>query len=685
MVSLQSDRRCFILGLSLLPTACSSPSGAGIRSSVIGEAVRSAPEAGAPAVTFEALLARRVDRVVGLRWQSASQARLELTIPGESPRLLAVTLDGAVTPASEDAGVPSPDGAARLVGAGRTWRLVQDGESIDIPAPEDERAFMSAAPPRWSRDGRYVAFLEVFYPFARPVATTTRIGDIPVIDFSQRTFERTSECRMTIIDRLHPLSPRRTQLQGLMIHGDWGADDVFYGVSVVNASDRPYTEILGFDIDADNDTPRVVYRSPGRFHTAPAVSPDGRTIALPIDVDNRSWDDFTSVVLIDIATGQEQRLTRDLAVLRCIWSRDGSEIYATVRAGGLAQIWVVPLQGQPRQLTSGARRYFDVSLSPDGTRLLCQTEDGYGRRDARVVDLSTGAETVLYVVDDPARDFQLGEWRHIRWRSTEGVHPYGYLFFPPDFDPARAYPMLVDIHGGGPGSWLYLAGPFSAAINPGPLEWHAWAAMGYVVLVPDYRSTGDYGPAPIAAQRRRGADSALVDYADAVSGVEHVLRQGYIDPQRIAVLGHSAGGPRAYAAALERPDLFSALIVNEGIAPDPLFTTILSMSGSMTGSPYMGVLEDIYGATMAEAPGRYDVNMTFRAARMRIPTLIMMGEETLGGAGRQPWEVVYSILRSQDVPAELLVFTEEGHNYTRAASAALAFSKAHEWLQDHMP
>lgn len=682
MVSPASNRRSFMVGLSLLSASCASTGGE-VRTSVIGQASRARAAPGARPINFETLLARRADQFVGLQWHSPTHVRLELAAPGEATRVLLIGLDGATSPGVADAGVLSPDGRALLVGSERNWRLVEGGAGVDIPPPDDERVFLSGRRPQWSRDGRYAAFVEVFHPFSIPVSTATHVNGVPVIDFAQLNFARRSESRITIIDRNEPLAPRRIPIENLMISGDWGADNLFYGVSVVNSSEEPYTEILRFD--AEGGVPRAIYRSPGRFQTAPAVSPDGATIALPIDADNRSWDDFTSIVLIDVETGHEKRLTRDLAATRPIWSRDGREIFVSVRAGGLTQIWVVPLEGEPRQLTRGARRHFDVSLSPDGANLVCQTEDGYGRRDVRAINLATGVETVLHVVDEPALDFPLGEWRHIRWQSTDGVHPYGYLFFPPDFDPSRTYPMLVDIHGGGPGSSLYLSAAFSLGINPGPLEWHVWAALGYVVLVPDYRSTGDYGPKPISARRRRGEDSALDDFEDAVTGVEHVLRQGYIDRQRIAVLGHSAGGPRAYAAAVSRPDLFSALIVNEGIPPDPLFTTIASLSGSMTGSPYMGVLEDMYGATMAEAPRRYDVNMTFRAAEMRTPTLIMMGTESLGGAGRQPWEIVYSILRDRGVPAELLVFTEEGHGYSRPESASLAFNRARAWLDTNMP
>jgi len=431
-----------------------------------------------------------------------------------------------------------------------------------------------------------------------------------------------------------------------------------------------------------------IYHTPGRFQSiVPAVRPSGDLIALVLDADNRIWDDFTSILLIDANTGEEiRRLTYDLPIKGkdYIWSTDGDEIYARVGFGGLDQIYAVPLHGSPRRLTRGTRRHFNMSLSPNGRRLSYQTEDGYGRRDIRILDLRSGEEKIVLVLDDPAKHFQLGEWQHVRWQSTDGVQPFGYLITPPDFDRNRRYPMIVDVHGGGEGSRLYLAAPLTLGVTPGPLEWHAWAALGYVVFVPDYRSTGDYGPEVITARYKSGQLAAVKDIEDVVSGTRFVINQGFVDQSRIAILGHSAGGQRVYIL-LTQHDLYAAAILNEAISPDPVSIFIKLASGANTGGYPAGVFSQMYGGSLAALSDRYKTNYMFDSHRIKTPTLIMLGNEQLGGSSHMPNEVLYSILKQHRIPTKLLKFVEEGHTYSRASSARLAFEQVRGWLETNMP
>lgn len=659
--------------------------GSAARDSVISPPMAPQARPGAPRITLDAILARQSDRILNMRWADDASLSLTLLKAGENAQQTwRVGLGGASQRLPAEEGTASPDGAARLVfsSTGMTLRMGQ--RVVEIPAANDPREFHRFQTPVWSPDGRYVAFSEVHWLEGTPQRTPSIVDGVSVIDLESSIRPTLGYGRITIIDRRAPQSPRRLILDDEISDLAWGDDDALYVTRFMISDSDPRTQLV--ELHARSDDMRTIYTSPGRLNSFdPVPSPDGRWIAGALDLDNRRYDEFTSIAVIDAETGQERRLTNDLPAARPIWSRDGREIYAIVRAGGLQQIWSIPLEGEPHQLTSGARRHHSALLSPDGLRLAYQTEDGYGRKDVRVLDLASGTETVVYVVDEPARDFAFGEWRHVRWRSTDGVRPYGFLFLPPDFNPSQQYPMLVDIHGGGPGSYLYLMAPFTIAVTPGPLEWHAWAALGYVVFVPDYRSTGDYGPQPLRRRVATGVYDAIDDSEDAVTGVRHMIAQGFIDPERIAVMGHSAGGPRAYSAAVHNPNLFAALIINEGVPPDPTSTTIMSLSGAFVGGNTMPSLEWFFAGRMAERPERYEVNTMFAAARMGVPTLIMMGNEARGGINSQPWEVIYSILRSQDVPTRMLIFSDEGHGHETAASAKFAFEQARDWLGVHMP
>lgn len=657
------------------------------------------PQPDPPLVTMEASLERSSLRASSVRWANANTL-IASFIAADDDKTFArlLQLDGTLsdTMSESDLSALAPDGEAILESTNDRWVLREldaVGQTVDIDEEKDgenEFLFSALRPPEWSPDSRYAAIVERRAP--RPHIgshETIEVNGVSIIEFDRYSSSVTRrETRIRIIDRAAGRTVRQFVISGSAMRLAWGTDCSLYVSQVQSfAIDHPSTTLLRFNLY--DDKPRRIYHTLGRLQSMrPAIHPDGELIALAIDVENRKWDDFVSLVLIDAKSGKEaRRLTHNIPISGedYYWSTDGSEIYTRVRRGGLDEVWAIPLDGKPRPLAQGPRRHFNLDLSPNGKKVSYQTEDGYGRKDIRVLDLETGKEKIVLVLDEPARDFRLGEWRQIRWKSSDGVHPYGFLFLPPDFDPHRHYPMLVYVHGGGAGSRLYLDAPFTQRIAKGPLEWHAWAALGYVVFMPDYRSTGDYGPKVITARYNKGEPSLVDDVKDIAAGARHVISQGFIDPTRVAILGHSAGGARVYFLLTQHCGIFAAAIINEGIPPDPVSIFINSATGAFVGGFPAGILSDLYGGTLAQVPDKYKVNYMFDAYRIKTPTLILLGAEESGGVPHMPYEVLYSILKEYRIPARMLSFVEEGHNYANPSAARLAFDEARQWLKTHMP
>lgn len=587
----------------------------------------------------------------------------------------------------------SPDRKSSLIRQEGLWlfEYVDSQKSIEVKRPaNDPRDFEPHhRKPVWSSDSRYVAWIENYRPPSQRIFEHRTLNDsVTIIDMDQHGPSPLSRwaSRIVLIDRMNPERVQRFDRNDSAIDLAWSQQNTLFAVTVEYFSEHAATRVLR--MEPASDEADEIYRTDGRFSgMRPAVHPNGEFIALVFNIDTRIWDEFQSIVLIDAQSGRElRRLTETLPILGSdySWSKSGNEIYARVRRGGLDQIYAIPLEGSPRQLTSGQRRHFDISVSPDGSMLSYQTEDGYGRKDVRILDLTTGLENVPYTIDEPKKEYRLGEWQHARWNSTDGVSPYGFVFFPPDFDPTKKYPLIVDIHGGGPGSRLYLSAPFSIAVANGPLEWHAWAALGYVVFVPDYRSTGDYGPGPITSIYESGEIAAIKDIEDVVSGTERLVEQGFIDASRIGLIGHSAGGRRAYLTLTQHSHLYAAAVLNEAIAPDPISNFIGLASGRNAGGYPSGFLRQTYGGELLEVPERYKANYMLDIYRNKTPTLIMVGNETLGGVEHTPNEVMYSILKIHDVPTRMIKFVDEGHSFATPASADVAFEEARSWFERHM-
>ena len=112
----------------------------------------------------------------------------------------------------------------------------------------------------------------------------------------------------------------------------------------------------------------------------------------------------------------------------------------------------------------------------------------------------------------------------------------GWIVKPPDFEPSRKYPLLLEIHGGPFASY----GPSFAA------EIQLYAAAGYVVLYLNPRGSTGYGEEFADLIHHDYPDN---DYGDLMSGVDAVLGRGYIDGERLFVTGGSGGGAPTFCWA----------------------------------------------------------------------------------------------------------------------------------------
>ena len=281
---------------------------------------------------------------------------------------------------------------------------------------------------------------------------------------------------------------------------------------------------------------------------------------------------------------------------------------------------------------------------------------------------------MLRTIDDPTREFTLGEFSTVQWSSAGGLQINGYLIKPAGFDPSKKYPLLVDVHGGGPGSRLYLMGGMLAY---SPLEWHLWATHGYVVFVPDYRSAGEYGPGVIEAMR--GKSFAVQDVRDVLAGVDYLVGQGFIDPDRLALLGQSAGAHRVNVL-LTQDHRFRVAVSNEGWANGWL----VGATGPITGS-YDFYDEWAYRTTFSKNPAPWFAeDPLMRLQEITTPILLIAGTPDFGAIGKETNEYIYTVLRRKGVDTRYISFPDEGHGLTRTANQKFLVNAIMDWVDRHV-
>jgi dipeptidyl aminopeptidase/acylaminoacyl peptidase len=287
----------------------------------------------------------------------------------------------------------------------------------------------------------------------------------------------------------------------------------------------------------DGSTQRLTTRyGPDR---SPAVSPDGSRIAFTGFDDDHSGYRNERLYVLERRTGEVTVLTPDLdaSVRAPAWDRRGRGIYFLHDREGQTHLARLELgTGTINSLADDvggtyiSRPYASGSFTVAGWGSYAYTmtgpdfpaevASGDGRRTRRLTRLN----------DDLLPFRSLGRVESFSTKSSYDQRDIqAWLMLPPGFDPAKRWPMILEIHGG----------PYA---NYGPrfsAEMQLYAAAGYVVLYVNPRGSTGYGEdfANLIENNYPGED-----YYDLMSAVDAALARGYVDPDRLYVTGGSGGG-----------------------------------------------------------------------------------------------------------------------------------------------
>ena len=259
------------------------------------------------------------------------------------------------------------------------------------------------------------------------------------------------------------------------------------------------------------------------------VSPNGAQLLVSCPVDGHVKNQ-TELVVLPAAGGEARRLTASLDrnFSRGVWSADSRWIVASAPDATTSGLWEIPLAGAPRRRAVGGLGVGDLDVANDGTIVFIGTG---ARRPAELFVLRPGASAPDRLTDLHAAvaGLTLGAVEAMNWKSDDGLPLDGILTFPPKFDPARRYPLLLNIHGG---PWASSRETFSARSQ-------LLAGKGFIVFEPNYRGGDNHGNALFSAVYR---DHGAGPGRDIMAGLALLKIRPYVDTTRIGVSGWSYGG-----------------------------------------------------------------------------------------------------------------------------------------------
>jgi dipeptidyl aminopeptidase/acylaminoacyl peptidase len=294
---------------------------------------------------------------------------------------------------------------------------------------------------------------------------------------------------------------------------------------------------------------------------APTPSPDGSKIAY-VGFDDHGHRGYENVRLYVMdRDGRNSHVITggfDRSVGAPTWAADGKSLYVDYADHGVTKVARVSLDGKMQTVASGLtssaemdRPYAGGEFSVGKNGLVAYTSgDASSPSDISVVR-GGKAQRLTRLNADLFGDKTLARVEPLAVTSSYDQKPIdAWLVTPPNFDPAKKYPLILEIHGG----------PFAAYGPAFSTDDQLYAAAGYMVVYANPRGSTSYGEA-FANTIDKNYPSH--DYDDLMSAVDAAIAKGSVDPNRLYVTGGSGGGAltawivgktaRFRAAAAQKP------------------------------------------------------------------------------------------------------------------------------------
>jgi dipeptidyl aminopeptidase/acylaminoacyl peptidase len=325
-------------------------------------------------------------------------------------------------------------------------------------------------------------------------------------------------------------------------------DDPSYG--------HPHADI--YSVAATGGAPAKVVSinmAPGEM----SLSPDGKRVAFCASI-NEPVQSYTQPDLwvMDLAAdakprnltatydydvcsgvGGDQGTPRAGGPNRVIWTADGNSLITSVAREGRANLIQVDIVApKVTEITLGNQAVERFRVGRNGMIVaLISTPTLIGdlfvidedRNISHDVHVKGMGRRLTNINDKLFSQLNLTEPEEIWYTSFDGKKIHGWIQKPPDFDPSKKYPLILNIHGGPHAAYGF--------IFDHEMQW--MAAKGYVVLYPNPRGSTSYGQqfGNIIQYHYPGDD-----FRDLMIGVDEVLKRGYVDPKKLGVTGGSGGG-----------------------------------------------------------------------------------------------------------------------------------------------
>lgn len=569
----------------------------------------------------------------------------------------------------------SPDGKrvaflSMRSGVSNIW--ISSADASDAQQLTDSKSGISAF--CWSHNGQLIAFTAPLNPTGEEEKRRKAKEDWHVVGagyaYQRLWVVQAAPSRGMQAARL--LTKQNYQLGGAFGGGfmDWSPDDrkiVFAHMPRPRFDDWRKLDIA--EIDIQSETVRPIAETPASEDT-PLYSPDGKWIAYRRSDVPPGWAIDFRICIVRASGGPARELAETFNSEPSLigWTANSRSILFEEAIGTTRAIYRMPLDGKPASLYAPTKGTISAaSLNATRTAIGFSAQDSVTAPEAFSFPLSGAANPrQASRVNADLPNLPLGSTQIIRWKGPGNFDIEGLLTYPVDYREGKRYPLIVISHGGPPDgfSQVFIASPAHYPIA-------AFAARGYAVLRSNVRGSTGYG------KRFRYAnyeDWGFGDFQDMMAGVDKVIEMGVADPGRLGIAGWSYGGYMT-SWAITQTHRFKAASIGAPV------TDLASMNGT---ADMWTFTPDYMHAESWENPEIYIKHSpVYNAKGVTTPALIQQGhDDSVVPLGQG--EEFYNALQAQGVPVRMVVYPRSNHTPRESKIVRNIMQENLDWFDKYL-
>jgi len=390
-------------------------------------------------------------------------------------------------------------------------------------------------------------------------------------------------------------------------------------------------------------------------------SPDGKSTAYirrlqsPKDFKYYGW----SLVIQDSSGRRTVLVPATTALISDInWSSNGDKIYFGEISNSGAGLFVVSASGgEIRRVSRSVDQLTNFSFDAKQSLVACVRENSTSPPNVALIRVSDGRVVTVTELNPEFQTLNLSVPSRIEWQNEYGDAAFGYLFKPIEFDSSKSYPLIVT---------TYTAGGFLSGATGDEFPIQVFAANGFLVLA-------------FNAPDRRPADpgdfkTQMLTWYSPLSSLESIVRklvrQDLVDPNRVGLTGLSYGA-EITQFAITHSSIFAAAATGGWSARDPIFYYLTYDGWRRIFTDWMGSGPDGNGQNRWK-----ELSPALNVSRFTAPLLVQAAEsEYLSGLQ------FYTNLKERDVPAELIIYPNEGHIKNQPTHKYFVYERNLAWFK----